>query len=66
MRQLWSRLENYCNAMVSTYSFPYPRRTRLVGLGGYSHKIMVYERHVLRIRHAEAHRCRAPASPPTP
>jgi uncharacterized zinc-type alcohol dehydrogenase-like protein len=46
-------LENYCDNMVGTYNSPVqdaPGHT----LGGYSQKIVVHERYVLRIRHPEA------------
>ncbi|HZW14045.1 MAG TPA: NAD(P)-dependent alcohol dehydrogenase [Noviherbaspirillum sp.] len=46
-------LENYCDGMTGTYNFPTadaPGHT----LGGYSQKIVVHERYVLRIRHPEA------------
>ncbi|WP_069864094.1 NAD(P)-dependent alcohol dehydrogenase [Pseudomonas citronellolis] len=46
-------LENYCDHMVGTYNFPTadaPGHT----LGGYSQRIVVHERYVLRIRHPEA------------
>ncbi len=39
-------LENYCDHMVGTYNGP--------TLGGYSQQIVVQERYVLRVRHAEA------------
>lgn len=45
-------LENYCDHMVGTYNGPTadaPGHT----LGGYSQQIVVHERYVLRIRHAE-------------
>ena len=45
-------LENYCDHMIGTYNFPTadePGHT----LGGYSQEIVVHERYVLRIRHAE-------------
>lgn len=44
--------ENYCDHMVGTYNFPTldaPGHT----LGGYSQRIVVHERYVLRIRHSE-------------
>jgi len=47
-------LENYCDQMVGTYNgltTDAPGHT----LGGYSERIVVHERYVLRIRHAEAH-----------
>ncbi|NYT79182.1 NAD(P)-dependent alcohol dehydrogenase [Alcaligenaceae bacterium] len=46
-------LENYCDNMVGTYNGPTqdaPGHT----LGGYSQKIVVHERYVLRITHPEA------------
>ncbi len=46
-------LENYCDHMVGTYNGPTadaPGHT----LGGYSQRIVVHERFVLRIRHPEA------------
>ena len=46
-------LENYCDHMVGTYNGPTtdaPGHT----LGGYSQRIVVHERYVLRIRHPEA------------
>ena len=46
-------LENYCDHMVSTYNGPTtdaPGHT----LGGYSQRLVVHERYVLRIRHPEA------------
>lgn len=46
-------LENYCNKMVGTYNGPTadaPGHT----LGGYSQRIVVHERYVLRITHPEA------------
>lgn len=45
-------LENYCDHMVGTYNGPTadaPGHT----LGGYSQRIVVHERYVLRIRHQE-------------
>ncbi|WP_448191319.1 NAD(P)-dependent alcohol dehydrogenase [Azospirillum sp. sgz301742] len=45
-------LENYCDGMVGTYNSPTddpPGHT----LGGYSQRIVVHERYVLRIRHPE-------------
>ncbi|PWC38385.1 NAD(P)-dependent alcohol dehydrogenase [Azospirillum sp. TSO22-1] len=45
-------LENYCDGMVGTYNGPTddpPGHT----LGGYSQRIVVHERYVLRIRHPE-------------
>jgi uncharacterized zinc-type alcohol dehydrogenase-like protein len=45
-------LENYCDGMIGTYNFPTadaPGHT----LGGYSEQIVVNERYVLRVRHAE-------------
>jgi len=46
-------LENYCDHMVGTYNGPTadaPGHT----LGGYSQRIVVHERYVLRIRHPQA------------
>ena len=46
-------LENYCDGMVGTYNSPTddpPGHT----LGGYSQRIVVHERYVLRIRHPES------------
>lgn len=46
-------LENYCDHMVGTYNGPTtdaPGHT----LGGYSQRIVVHERYVLRIRHPDA------------
>lgn len=46
-------LENYCDHMVGTYNSPTsdaPGHT----LGGYSQKIVVHQRYVLRIKHPEA------------
>lgn len=45
-------LENYCDGMVGTYNSPTPDEPGWT-LGGYSQKIVVHERYVLRIRHAE-------------
>ncbi|MGR1216895.1 NAD(P)-dependent alcohol dehydrogenase [Metapseudomonas otitidis] len=45
-------LENYCNGMVGTYNFPTPDAPGWT-LGGYSERIVVHERYVLRIRHPE-------------
>ncbi|CAN4279790.1 NAD(P)-dependent alcohol dehydrogenase [Pseudoxanthomonas sp. LjRoot125] len=48
-----SGLENYCDHTVLTYNSPTvdaPGHT----LGGYSEKIVVHERYVLRVRHPEA------------
>ncbi|MBP2315413.1 NAD(P)-dependent alcohol dehydrogenase [Azospirillum soli] len=45
-------LENYCDGMVGTYNSPTddpPGHT----LGGYSQRIVVHERYVLRIKHPE-------------
>jgi uncharacterized zinc-type alcohol dehydrogenase-like protein len=47
-----SGLENYCDCMVGTYNFPTPDEPGWT-LGGYSQKIVVHERYVLRIRHPE-------------
>lgn len=46
-------LENYCDEMVGTYNFPTPDAPGHT-LGGYSQRIVVHERYVLRIRHPEA------------
>ncbi|MCK6410166.1 MAG: NAD(P)-dependent alcohol dehydrogenase [Thauera sp.] len=48
-----SGLENYCDAMVGTYNSPTPDAPGHT-LGGYSQRIVVHERYVLRIRHPEA------------
>lgn len=45
-------LENYCDGMIGTYNFPTPDEPGWT-LGGYSQKIVVHERYVLRINHAE-------------
>ncbi len=45
-------LENYCDHMIGTYNFPTPDEPGHT-LGGYSQEIVVHERYVLRIRHAE-------------
>lgn len=45
-------LENYCDGMVGTYNFPTPDAPGWT-LGGYSERIVVHERYVLRIRHPE-------------
>ena len=45
-------LENYCDGMIGTYNFPTadaPGHT----LGGYSQRIVVHERYVLRVRHPQ-------------
>jgi uncharacterized zinc-type alcohol dehydrogenase-like protein len=45
--------ENYCDNLIGTYNFPtadLPGHT----LGGYSQRIVVHERFVLRVRHPEA------------
>ncbi|MGH8435211.1 MAG: NAD(P)-dependent alcohol dehydrogenase [Pseudomonas sp.] len=47
-----SGLENYCDGMIGTYNFP-TRGEPGWTLGGYSQKIVVHERYVLRIRHPE-------------
>jgi len=47
-----SGLENYCDGMVGTYNFPTLDKPGWT-LGGYSQKIVVHERYVLRIRHPE-------------
>lgn len=46
-------LENYCDHMVGTYNGPTPDAPGHT-LGGYSQRIVVHERFVLRIRHPEA------------
>jgi uncharacterized zinc-type alcohol dehydrogenase-like protein len=46
-------LENYCDGMVGTYNGVTPDAPGHT-LGGYSQKIVVHERFVLRIRHPEA------------
>lgn len=46
-------LENYCDGMIGTYNFPTPDEPGHT-LGGYSQRIVVHERYVLRIRHPEA------------
>ncbi len=46
-------LENYCDHMVGTYNGPTPDAPGHT-LGGYSQRIVVHERYVLRIRHPEA------------
>ncbi|MCL2075829.1 MAG: NAD(P)-dependent alcohol dehydrogenase [Betaproteobacteria bacterium] len=43
-------LENYCDGLVGTYNGPTPDEPGWT-LGGYSQKIVVDERYVLRIRH---------------
>lgn len=45
-------LENYCDGMVGTYNSPTPDQPGWT-LGGYSQKIVVHERYVLRISHPE-------------
>ncbi|MBN8727910.1 MAG: NAD(P)-dependent alcohol dehydrogenase [Xanthomonadales bacterium] len=45
-------LENYCDHMVGTYNGPTPDAPGHT-LGGYSQRIVVNERYVLRIRHPE-------------
>lgn len=45
-------LENYCDGMVGTYNFPTRDKPGWT-LGGYSQQIVVHERYVLRIHHAE-------------
>jgi uncharacterized zinc-type alcohol dehydrogenase-like protein len=45
-------LENYCDHMVGTYNGPTPDPPGHT-LGGYSQRIVVHERYVLRIRHSE-------------
>lgn len=46
-------LENYCDGMVGTYNSTTPDAPGHT-LGGYSQKIVVHERYVLRIRHPKA------------
>jgi alcohol dehydrogenase (NADP+) len=46
-------LENYCDGMVGTYNSPTPDNPGWTQ-GGYSQKIVVHERYVLRIGHPEA------------
>ncbi|MCL2657219.1 MAG: NAD(P)-dependent alcohol dehydrogenase [Betaproteobacteria bacterium] len=46
-------LENYCDGMVGTYNGPTPDAPGWTQ-GGYSQKIVVHERYVLRIRHPAA------------
>ncbi|KPA91217.1 MULTISPECIES: NAD(P)-dependent alcohol dehydrogenase [Pseudomonas] len=45
-------LENYCDGMIGTYNFPTPDAPGWTQ-GGYSEKIVVHERYVLRIAHPE-------------
>jgi uncharacterized zinc-type alcohol dehydrogenase-like protein len=45
-------LENYCDNMVGTYNGPTPDAPGWT-LGGYSEKIVVHERYVLKVRHPE-------------
>ncbi|MDR6478890.1 putative zinc-type alcohol dehydrogenase-like protein [Burkholderia sp. OAS925] len=45
-------LENYCDGLVGTYNFPTSDEPGWT-LGGYSERIVVHERYVLRIRHPE-------------
>lgn len=45
-------LENYCDHMTGTYNGPTPDAPGHT-LGGYSQRIVVHERYVLRIRHPE-------------
>ena len=45
-------LENYCDGMIGTYNFPTADAPGWT-LGGYSQSIVVNQRYVLRIRHAE-------------
>lgn len=45
-------LENYCDHMVGTYNGPTPDAPGHT-LGGYSQRIVVHQRYVLRIRHPE-------------
>lgn len=46
-------LENYCDHMVGTYNGPTPDAPGHT-LGGYSQRIVVHERYVLRVRHPQA------------
>ncbi len=46
-------LENYCDHMVGTYNGPTPDAPGHT-LGGYSQRIVVDERYVLKVRHTEA------------
>lgn len=46
-------LENYCDGMIGTYNFPTPDAPGWT-LGGYSQRIVVHERFVLRVRHPDA------------
>ncbi|WP_207462815.1 NAD(P)-dependent alcohol dehydrogenase [Azospirillum sp. SYSU D00513] len=46
-------LENYCDGMIGTYNFPTPDAPGHT-LGGYSQRIVVDERYVLRVTHPEA------------
>jgi uncharacterized zinc-type alcohol dehydrogenase-like protein len=46
-------LENYCDHMVGTYNGPTPDAPGHT-LGGYSQRIVVDERYVLKVRHPEA------------
>jgi alcohol dehydrogenase (NADP+) len=48
-----SGLENYCDGMIGTYNSRTPDEPGWT-LGGYSQRIVVHERYVLRIRHPEA------------
>lgn len=45
-------LENYCDGMIGTYNFPTPDQPGWT-MGGYSQGIVVHERYVLHVRHAE-------------
>lgn len=45
-------LENYCDSMTGTYNFPTPDAPGHT-LGGYAQSIVVHQRYVLQIRHAE-------------
>jgi len=45
-------LENYCDQMTGTYNFPTPDAPGHT-LGGYSQRIVVHERYVLKIKHKE-------------
>lgn len=45
--------ENYCDGMIGTYNGPTPDAPGHT-LGGYSQRIVVHERYVLRVHHPEA------------
>ncbi|MDE9535022.1 NAD(P)-dependent alcohol dehydrogenase [Xenorhabdus bovienii] len=47
-----SGFENYCDGMIGTHNSPTPDEPSWT-LGGYSQRIIVHERYVLRIRHPE-------------